>query len=404
MDINAFLLSLGIPGFFSSRAFTPAFVTALVLRYGDQLPGLKSIEFLQTTGAEPVWFTSNWCILILGVLAGLEIFATKSPEAEEMLAEVHKYAKTGMTFLTTMGIFTARDANWAEGIIQMSTAGVTDVVWAGAVASLTLGLTTLRNGAFAILAEGDPDDDLGLRGLLSWLEDTWGTAGVVFLLLFPIVMLVAIGLIALSFFGLRRYAAYKNEKSKTPCAHCETPIYQSALHCPGCGTAHATPKAVGLFGGAKLEVAAPPPPRHALRLASKRRCPRCATRLPDRNPHQVCTACGTAPFADPGFVRDYLAAPTARLPKVLLITALLGLIPVLGAIPAIIYYRFSLVAPFRGYLSFSGSFFLRWFIRLLFLVLLAAQFAAAGFIAMPLMALISFTLYRRAFRRRLESI
>ena len=123
MDINALLLTIGLPAFFASRAFTTTFVTALVLHFGDTLPYLKDLEFLQATGAEPIWFTSIPMLMGLGTLAVLELVGTKFTEAEELLGEVHKYSKTGMSFLTTMGILSAKDTGFIEGVFDQGRVG-----------------------------------------------------------------------------------------------------------------------------------------------------------------------------------------------------------------------------------------------------------------------------------------
>jgi predicted RNA-binding Zn-ribbon protein involved in translation (DUF1610 family) len=411
MDLNAFLLTLGLPGFFSSRAFTPAFVTALILRYGDSLPVLKEIEFLRVTGSEPTWFTNNWTILALGLLAALELLATKSPEAEEMLGQVHKYAKTGMAFLTTMGIVQAGELDYFRDLFR--TADLTLNGWAAVVAGATFLLTSLRNGVVFLLAEADPEDVLGLRRLISWFEDTWGAVGLLFLVLYPLVMLLVVAALAAGLYGMRRYAEYMEEKNRVPCGACGTPIYASAPHCPQCGAVHPTPCDVGLFGQAKRQLPARPGRAHALRLASKRRCPRCATRLPERSTRQTCPACGTAPFGEIAFREAYTGMVTGRLPKVLGLSFLFGLVPVLGMIPGILYYRIALLAPYRGYLSAGRAFVLRWLLRIVFLFLIAAQgsplfllFAAppaaplallVGALTVPLMALLSYGVYRGAF-------
>jgi hypothetical protein len=420
MDINALLLTLGLPGFFSSRAFTPAFVTALVLRYGDNFPYLKNLEFLQATGSEPMWFTSNWFILAMGVLSGLELFATKSPAAEEMLGDVHKYAKTGMSFLTTMGVIGAGDVQYLGDLFQTANAGLALNAWAAIIAAITFVVTSLRNGVFYILTEADPEDDLGIRNLISWFEDTWGAFGLLFLFLYPLILLAVVGLLIGGLFGLRKYAEYREEKSRIPCASCNEPMYGSAPHCPSCDAVNPAPRAVGFLGQTKLKKPAPAPEIHQVRLASKRRCPHCATRLEKRDTHQTCPACGHAPFATQEIRDRYTRTVSARIPKTLFISYLFGLIPILGMIPGIIYYRVQLLAPYRAYMGAGQAFVLRWLLRILFLFLISAQgllpFAAIlatgpvgpftvflTALTVPLMALLSFTVYRMAFARKLSN-
>ena len=78
----------------------------------------------------------------------------------------------------------------------------------------------------------------------------------------------------------------------------------------------------------------------------------------------------------------------------------LGLIPVLGVIPAVILYRMEIVAPFRRYIPPGRGFFVRWGIRLASIALVAFQWVpVAGGLAVPAMALINYVAYRSAYRK-----
>ncbi|HKJ91131.1 MAG TPA: DUF4126 domain-containing protein, partial [Oceanipulchritudo sp.] len=134
MDLNSLIYLAGASGFFTSRAFIPAFFTATFLRYGQYFPFLGDLEFIQATGSEPTWFTSNLTILTLGVLAIVEVGATKIPEAQELLEGFHKYAKTGVAGLSALGVLTSRDITFIEQTI--SQAGVLDMVVAGTMAGV----------------------------------------------------------------------------------------------------------------------------------------------------------------------------------------------------------------------------------------------------------------------------
>ena len=114
MDLSSLLYLTGTSGFFTSRAFIPAFFTSVFLRYGQHFPMLGSLDFIQSTGSEPTWFTNNFTILALGVLSLLEIGATKIPEAQEALDGFHKYAKTGLAAMTAMGVLNTRELGFIE--------------------------------------------------------------------------------------------------------------------------------------------------------------------------------------------------------------------------------------------------------------------------------------------------
>lgn len=86
------------------------------------------------------------------------------------------------------------------------------------------------------------------------------------------------------------------------------------------------------------------------------------------------------------------------------ISALFSLVPVLGLIPGVIYYRIALVAPFIGYLPAGRSLLLKIFLKVTLLLLIALQIVpGAGIVAVPLMALLSHGVYRGAWRAAVGS-
>src|SRR3954453_10784703 len=104
MSLPLFLQGLGSVGVFASRAFLPAFVTALLLRFGPHVPWLAHAGLLPQVRDVPTWFTSDASLLVLGVLAALELVAERVPEAKTILDAVHDYLKTGMAALTYLGV------------------------------------------------------------------------------------------------------------------------------------------------------------------------------------------------------------------------------------------------------------------------------------------------------------
>jgi len=394
-EISTLLFVIGLPALFASRAFVPAFLTALLLRYGERFPMLEGVEFLQATGAEPVWLTHNVTILVLGVLAVIEIAALKSPEAEELLMDIEKHVKSAVAILTSLGVLSAGDGVFVNDTLQQ--AGIGDAVIACLIGGTTWFLTSLRSGLVGLLVDSDEDDDLGIRNLLSWFEDIWAGAGVFLLLLYPLAMLLAICAVSGCLDILRRYFARREEKARIPCASCGETNYPCAAACWKCHTSVPEPRAVGFLGQAKKT---PTPDRgeHPYRLAEKKRCPVCATRLKQRDPRQQCPACGHELFADPAFVDHYIAMVSARLPTVLVVGALFSLIPVIGLIPGVIYYRIRLVGPFGRYMRAGKRLLMKWGLRLLFFLLIGLQLVPiAGALVVPIMALLGYLVYRAAF-------
>jgi hypothetical protein len=174
------------------------------------------------------------------------------------------------------------------------------------------------------------------------------------------------------------------------------------VRCARCGTPNAAPAAIGFFG-TSLKQPSPDPAAHPWRLAEKKRCPSCATRLKERSASQLCPACGHELFADPAFIERYFELVRARLPMVLLVCLLCSLVPIVGLLPGVIYYRMALVAPFRRYIPRGRSLLLKWGIRLLFFVLVAIQWIpAVGGVVVPAMALVNYVAWRRLFEATLR--
>ena len=395
MNIATLIHGLGSIGIFSSRAFLPALVTALLLRFGPEIPLIASTGLVDQIQGEPNWFTHDVTLLVLGFLSAMEIAATKNPEAREALRDAHKYLKTGMSVLTYIGVLGAADIGFVEGIVRR--AGFGEYAFAAALGAGTFLLSDARGAIAADAAAADEGDELGVQGLASWAEDLWSVAGLVLLVLYPVAMLIVIGIIAGMILLLRRRAERREAKSKVPCSNCGTPIYSSAMACPRCGTAVEAPRAVGWLGRSTEE-----PSRdldlHPYRLVEKKRCPVCATRFERRGLPQTCPACGYELMADPAFQREYIHYIDRRVPGVCIVGFLLGLVPILGLIAGVVYYRLVLIAPFRRYIPLGRGFLLRWGVRLVLLALIFMQLVPlVGGLAVPLMALISYGAYRSTF-------
>ncbi|MDA0349270.1 MAG: DUF4126 domain-containing protein [Verrucomicrobia bacterium] len=403
MDLNTLIYGLGISGLFASRAFIPAFISSVVLRFGGNFPLLKEVDILQNIGGgEPSWFTNGYVITALGVLSLLEIGATKIPEAEEALESVNKYLKTGMVAATYFGFLSTADQGYIEENLLVMQAGFMSSVWGLLSTANTYFFASLRSSILEFLFEADQDDDLGLRKLISWAEDGWAIFGFFWLIIYPVVVLIILGIVLGSALLIKKYYEYKEEKSRIDCGECDATNYPSATECQNCHAPVSAPVKIGMFGQSKSEPAGDLG-SHKLRLVEKKRCPACATRLGERDPHQTCKSCGHELFKDEAFSRDYLGKVAGRVPVVLIISLGLSFIPFLGLIIGIIIYRIQLVAPFRRYIPLHRSFFIKWMIRFLFLFLIVLQvIPGAGGVAVPIMAFISYRTYRGSFLKGLN--
>lgn len=398
--INSLLYATGLSGFFASRAFLPAFAAAFAMKYGHLVPWLGKIEFVQKMSDAPTWFTHPVVVWGLGALALAEMLAERSPEIRELLDEGLVYAKTGLSAATSYGLLSAADAEVVGDLV--SQAGFWDSIPAAISGGLTFFLTMTRNGVVGILSEADEDDSLGMRKFISWCEEIWATFGVWVLLAIPAAVVLLNGVVFGVLYLIRKRHEGKMEAARIECPKCQTKIHCFATACLNCDTPNENPVALGCLGG-MLEDKQSDPTAQKVRLIELKRSPKSGEKVKGRGADIVCKEDGVAIFGDKAVNEQYFKTVDARLPKVLIVSAALGLVPLLGLIAGVIYYRIQLVAPYRRYLPWSKGFVTKWLVRLLLLVLALLQLVpVAGAVAVPLMALINHWMYRGAFRSGLK--
>lgn len=399
MNPSALLYGIGAIGPFSSRVFLPALLTALLLRFGVHLPIVGHWGLLAHLHLAPAWFTSDSALIALTVLSILEILAQKNPEARQFLHEFDVYLKPALAVLSTLGVLSATDSGFLQSAVRH--ASVADVLTPIMTAIGVLRVAAVRREVVRLLF--DHIEGTHLDHLISWAEDAGSLAGMLFVVLFPIVALVLLAIATGFLFMVRRRIEKAEEERRIACAHCGHLVYPSASACQACKTSLPSPCAVGFLGGS-LPGIVDDPASHPYSLVEKRRCPLCASRLIPRQPFAPCPACGTQPFAEPGFAEAYMSHVAARLPVAMLVCFVVGLIPLLGLIIGIVYYRIALVLPFAQYLSLKSRFLLRWSLRLLLLVLIFFQIIPVlGALAVPLLALLNFLAYRASFAAAVQS-
>ena len=396
MNLALLIQAAGSIGVFTGRAFLPAFSTALLLRFGPEIPWIAQTGFLQHVRGVPTWFTRDTTLVVLGVLSALELAAVRFPEARGVLDEVHQYLKAGMAALTYMGVVSVSDRAVATQVF--GEAGMADSLPALAVGTVVFLAGRVRAAAVGFWSAADEEDDLGVQGIGRWVDDLWSGLGPVALILFPLLTVVTFGLALALLVAMQRRAEVRAEASQVPCPRCGGLISPCALACPHCRAEIDAPRAVGLLG----QVRKVPADREKLPLdlVAVKRCPVCASRLKQKAVGQTCAACGHRLMDDPRFARDYVSHIDRRVPLVVAACVLLGLVPVLGLIPAVIFYRLALVAPFRRYIPPARNFVLRWTVRIIVVVLVAFQWVPGlGGLVVPLMAMITYMTYRREYRR-----
>lgn len=403
MSAPAFIHSLGSMGLFPSRAFIPAFLTALLCRFGPEVSWIKDSGVLGTIGSTPSWFTHDITLVILGLLSVLEIVATKVPEVREVMNEFDHYIKAGMATLTTYGVLGASDRNLVNSIRTGGGMELSDLGLSAAVGAGVLWLASLRRQVMGGLIEADADDHVGIQKYLMWMEDLWVGLGFLLLLIYPMLVLVLAAGVSGFYFVAARYLQHRADKQKVPCAHCKTNVHPAALYCHHCKAEMAQPHALGFLGGASSALAGDRG-EHALALITRKRCPCCATRFEQRAARQTCKSCGHELLADRATQEAYVKTIDNRVPQVLAVSALLGLIPLVGMVAGLVYFRIKLVAPFRQYIGIGTGFALKWAVRLLNLGLILLQLVPPlGLIVVPLMAYTNYRAYRSVFTSMLSA-
>jgi len=399
MNFAALFNSIGSSSLFSTRIFLPALLTALLLRFGPDIPVVQHLGLLAyMQHGQPTWFTSNISLIVLTILSIVEILAQKNPEARQVLQEVDIYLKPAVAVLASLGFMSSQDAGFVTKTVH--TAGFSEAIFPLISAILTWRLSILRKQVATVLY--DHLAGTGLDRLISWLEEAWTIFGVLLLFIFPVLMLLMIGVATGAMFALRKRLEYVEDHSKIPCAKCGAMIYPCAVACGSCRQANGTPNAVGFLGQSK-PVPAGDVANQMYRLVEKRRCPVCAARMPARRPVDPCRSCGDGSAGEAKFAHEYAHYIAGRVPVVVLVSFLMSLVPILGLIVATVYYRIEIVLPFSQYLPLGRNFLLRWGIRLLFLVLIFLQIIPLlGGLVAPLMAYISYSAYRTSYLSLME--
>lgn len=394
MSLVTFLYSLASIPMFAARPFLAAFLTALIARFGDDVPFLKESDVVEALSHAPSWFTSGTTLAILGALAVGEVLAAKNPDVRAAMEEIDAWVKAAVSTAVSLALLDSETLSTIKAI-QRSGLGLESTL-ALLVGVATWFMAQLRRGALWVFQEIDDDDDIGLQTALSWIENTWTASGILFIVVFPIIALVLAALTALALYGLKRWNEHREHRLRVPCSVCAAAILPHATQCHFCRHEVAQPRAVGVFGTPK---AAPceDRDRQPFDLIARKRCPLCATRLRKRAVQQACSTCRVVTFAGEREFRTYLETLGERLPKTLGISFLLSAIPVVGVVPGVAYYRLTLISglrgfvpPVRGCVSNVLLFFIRW-------ILVALQpIPLVGALVIPLMCLSSYLIYKRA--------
>lgn len=401
MSLEAVLYTLSSVPIFASRPFLAAFGTALLARFGTELPWIGDNAIVVALSGSPEWFRSSTCLWVLGFWALLEVLSAKSPEVRQILEQVDGLVKTAVAMLVAVAVI---DSDTARTIGAIQKAGFSlESVWALVVGAATWLAAGVRRKAVELVLEADAGDDIGLQSLLAWAENSWAVLGLFFLVLFPLAALVLSILTTLGIWLVRRRAEQREERAKLPCPGCQAPIRPHATRCYLCQREVEAPRAVGVFGQPKVRPT-DDRARHAFDLVARKRCPVCASRLSKQAVQQPCATCGKLTFASQAEFERYLEVLAARLPRTLLVSLGLGAIPLLGVIPGVIYYRLNLVSGLRGYIPPLRGCTTRWIVRLIhFAVIVLQPIPILGALVLPFMCWSTYLIYRRSLSARAQA-
>jgi Zn finger protein HypA/HybF involved in hydrogenase expression len=187
------------------------------------------------------------------------------------------------------------------------------------------------------------------------------------------------------------------ERQRTACAACGLKVHRCALYCPSC-SAERVPVRLGLLGRA-LGKKAEDLVVHRLQLLGARRCPRCAEPLSVQAHSAACPRCATPAFADSAEREQFVRYADKRWLALVPVLAMLGVVPLLGAILGLWLYQVSpagALGAFARWQDRAGSQVLR---RLGFLALAVFQpIPMVGAVVVPLWVGLLHAQSRRAVR------
>lgn len=401
MTFTPLLHTLGSAPFFATRPFLSTFVFVLLARFTTWLPFF------------PEWSTSNSAIGVLGGLALVDIFIAKSDEFRHLLDEFGTPLRALINFVVVFFFLNSQTdspislseffGSEESGLDLLQTlqlsASALAIVWGLFSAASVWLFSTWRASIWRAIRDVDDGDDIGLQGMLSWVEDLWSVIGVVIAILFPLAAILIYVTTLLALFITQKSIVHLQERRKVTCKNCNSTMIATAVACQNCGQPNHAPQNVGMLGQAKPTLVQDLT-AHRHRLRTRKRCPVCATRLSDRRVQQSCSGCGTITFAHTQELSEYLDIMAGKLPRTLLICGALSFFPLVGIIPGIIFYHLYLISGLRGYIPRTTGCVTRWGVIILNLILIALQsIPLVGTLMLPLMCLISYRVYRSVLVR-----
>lgn len=394
---------LALSGLFVSRAFLPLAGLVVMCRLiGD---GTLDPALFALPGTPRAWFVADDFAMAVVALALVEWAMNHLRTTQRALRRFDVYYKPFLAAYAFSGLGFSGDGTLlrqvgADAWLSWLRLDLEPNVPLAITFLTTLVLALYRKSALRRLAAQDLPDNLGMQRATAWAEDLWTLLFVPAFVLSPPVALAGVLLATLALGKVRGALRIHEESDKVICV-CGQLNYRSAVRCAGCGGRNDAPARIGFFGQATAAVERDPL-HQGLSLFEVKRCPRCASHLVGAGPRQFCGACGASAANDPTFFDSYDLRVRTRTTSALLLSALLGAVPVVGTILAIFHARRQLIAPYTRFAH--PGWFARGLLAIAWLVIAALTLVpGVGLLAMPLMAFTAHRVHRAAFRRAARS-
>lgn len=401
MNVFHAFTAITASGPLASRAFLPLFLILLFASNGDM--SQDAIGYQLTLPDYLAWLTSREALAVLGLLALAECFAEKYPELQEMLDSISSTAKLVASGIVALAILP--DQAVSGPAVQEASVLGSGVTVAGSVGA-TWYLTRVRSSFYTWLRDIDPDDSLGIYGLISWIEDGWGIAGViafVIVLFLPFLSILLVGIFLIFVWLIKLLIRRAEDRDKRPCPHCGEGVLSFAAHCNRCQQDVPVQKLAnwGWFAASTENER-----EHRIRMVAINRCPKCADRMKPRTFIQDgCAGCGFqfAPH-DPWF-EEYREKVVDRARRLFVPLTAVSLIPGAGFAISLVLIRLTLVSPLSIFLPAGKKFGLRWGMRFAtILLLLLGCIPVLSMAAAPILLLLHLRVYGNAAARNVDLV
>lgn len=407
MILNTLVFHTVLIPLFASRVCATMFWVAMWAFFQQQgyfdfffaWSGLEVNLFLEY----PTWLVKWPTLVVLGILTFAEYKLENSLAWTQTIGSQDGPIKSIAHLFFSQWVFVKLSIT-STAVLALQAGFDTSLLWVVPAALLTWVLAQFRRSGYRLLTEMDEEDDLGIRKLLTQAEDA-GIAITAFFLIFLPILALLIGLATIVFLALvRMYVSYREQQIKVPCPHCNHDNHPAAPHCSSCSHTLEDVSGISLFNQ-PTDKPITDQVQHKLRLLVRRRCPHCATQLKKPKVHQACPSCGQKTFESLEHAKQLDEYLYWLFPKTLLVVSILGFFPLIGLIPGMIYYRLTLIAGYRGYLSRTQGCMMRYVARIITIVLVALQsIPILGAFSLPLLCFLHTAIYRAAYHKELNRV